>query len=205
MSRIVIEIYRMLQRHRLLGVTLFAVATGVAILSTLSIGYKEDIRDFLPFGDDDSRAMEIYQDLSGANRVYAVVTSPSADSGILMDAVDRLVENVAELDTVGYVSRMMTGVDEDMADRVVESLYDLMPLLLTEEDYDRIDTMLSSPGFVDERVHATKELLQMPASSMMLNSLTHDPLGLFGPFMGRISAAGGMPDGLDTGDGYFIA
>ena len=205
MTRIVIEIYRMLQRNRLWGAVLFAVVTGVALLSTLSIGYKEDIRDFLPFGDDDSRAMEIYQDLSGANRVYAVVTSPSADNGILMDAVDRLVENVAVLDTVGYVSRTVAGVDEDMADRVVESLYDLMPLLLTEADYDRIDTLLSSPGLVEERMQAVKEILQMPVSSVALNSLTHDPLGLFGPFMGRMSAAGGMPDGLDTGDGYFIS
>ncbi|MDE5635035.1 MAG: MMPL family transporter, partial [Muribaculaceae bacterium] len=39
----------------------------------------------------------------------------------------------------------------------------------------------------------------------MLNSLTHDPLGLFGPFMGRISAAGGRPDGPDPGAVYFIA
>lgn len=205
MTRILIDIYRMLQRHRLWGMILFAVVTGVALLSTLSISYKEDIRDFLPFGDDDSRAMEIYQDLSGANRVYAVVTSPTADNGILMDAVDRLVENVEMLDTVGYVSRTVAGVDEDMADRVVESLYDLMPLLLTEDDYDRIDTMLSSPGLVEERIQSVKEILQMPVSSVALNSLTHDPLGLFGPIMGRMSEAGGMPEGLDTGDGYFIA
>ena len=206
MTGIVIDIYRFFQRHGPWGWILFIVVTGIAILSTLSISYKEDIRDFLPFGDDESRAMEIYQDISGANMVYAVITSQSPDNEDLMNAVDLLVETVERLDTVGYVSRTIAGVDEEMAGKVSETLYDLMPLLLNESDYDRIDSLLSCPGFVDGRLLAAKELLQMPASSFVTGSLTHDPLGLFSPAMGRIVGnAGATPDGLDTGDGYFIS
>lgn len=205
MTRIVIDIYRYFQRHRLWGWILFAVTTGIALLSTLSVGYKEDIRDFLPFGVDDARSMEIYQEITGANRVYAVITSQSRNNEVLMDAVDSLVNVVGRLDTMGYVSQVIAGVEEDVADRVVSMVYDLMPLLLTDADYDRIDSLLASPGMADEKLLAAKEVLQMPASSVVVSSLQHDPLGFFSPVLGRLTSGAGRPEGLDTGDGYFMS
>lgn len=202
MTRIVINIYDYLSRHRRAGWLLFAGVTAFLIVSMLSIGYKEDIRDFLPFDDDNATAMEIYQDITGANRVYAVVSGDDTDC--VIDAVEALLENIGERDTLGYIARTVATVDEDAMQRVLEAVYGLMPVLLTDEDYDRIDSLLASPGIADERVAAVKQSLLMPASGVIADNAARDPLGLFGGVTGRLGQAAAALD-FNTGSGYIMS
>jgi len=183
----------------------FAVATISLIVSTLSMEYKENIRDFLPFDDDNATAMEIYQDITGANRIYAVV---SGTDGILTDeltgGVDALLENVAARDSLGLVARTVATVDDEVYERVMETVYRLMPVLLTDEDYDRIDSLLAQPDIVGERVAAVKESLQMPVSGMIIDNMSRDPLGLFSVVTDRLRSSAGNFN-LDTDNGYIVS
>lgn len=201
MTRIILDIFRYLQRHRSVAWLLFAGITAYMLVSMLSIVYKEDIRDFLPFDDDNATAMEIYQDITGANRIYAVVSGNDTDS--IIAGVEVLLDNISRKDSLGYVARTVAAVDEDAARRVTGAVYSLMPVLLNDSDYDRIDSILSSPGVVDSRLGAVKEILQMPTSGMVVDNLKHDPLGLFATVMSRLQSE--SPAEINTVDGYIMS
>ncbi|MDE6121585.1 MAG: hypothetical protein K2F63_07315, partial [Muribaculaceae bacterium] len=49
--------------------------TTALILSILSLTYKEDISDFLPLDEKNQTALSVYQDVSGANKIYVIIST----------------------------------------------------------------------------------------------------------------------------------
>ena len=92
MVKAVLGIYDYFRRRRWLCACLLAGIAGLLVVSGLSLGYKEDISDFMPMDDRDRRGMEIYQGISGGNRILvlfeAADTSAGVDRYALMEAVD---------------------------------------------------------------------------------------------------------------------
>ena len=50
----------------------FRGRTLLLVVSVLRLSYKEDISDFLPVDSQHHNALKIYQDISGANKIFAV-------------------------------------------------------------------------------------------------------------------------------------
>ena len=201
MTRLTIKIFDLFRRHRTLAWTIFVTATLLLVASTSTLRYSENIRDFLPFDDDEATAMEVYQDITGAGRIYAVISGSDA----VTDAVDNLTAEIAARDTTQLLSAVTATVDDDMADSITSALYRLMPMLLTDADYNRIDSLLSQPDLIDTRLAADAASLRFPVSGMAADNLRHDPLGLLTPVMLRLRDA--IPDNsaFDTSDGYILS
>ena len=71
------------------------------------------------------------------------------------------------------------------------------PLLMTEQDIRRADSLLEAPDYVHEALQQNHELLQLPGSGLTDITVRRDPLHLFSPVMARLSA-------LREGDGYSV-
>ena len=72
MTEAILELYDYLRRHRLAGVLSFVAVTLLLTVAVLRLGYKEDIADFLPVDSNHHDALKVYQDISGANKIFAV-------------------------------------------------------------------------------------------------------------------------------------
>lgn len=72
MTETILKLYDYLRRHRLVGLVSFVVVTLLLTVSVLRLGYKEDIADFLPVDSNHHNALKVYQDISGANKIFAV-------------------------------------------------------------------------------------------------------------------------------------
>ena len=71
-SRFVLRLYdKMSSRRGLLFFLLLTLTAGL-VLSALRQTYKEDISDFLPLNSRQGDAMKVYQEISGAQRIFAV-------------------------------------------------------------------------------------------------------------------------------------
>ncbi|MCM1337225.1 MAG: MMPL family transporter [Candidatus Amulumruptor caecigallinarius] len=209
MTDFILHIYDIFGRHKAILWLLLAILTAAAAIGTLSLSYKEDISDFLPMDTRCRTALEVYQQVSGANRIYAVI-GKLADSDVeteadsLVAALLTFADAVERLDSLGYVASTVTGIDTEALDQVMQAVYSGIPFYLSDADYARADSLLSSPGYVAKRLTEVRQLLMLPGASVSAGAVTHDPLGLFTPVLDRLSQSA-APVQLDTRDGYLLA
>ena len=72
MIRFVIRLYDYMVAHKLVCALSFVVVTLTLIVSLTQLNYKEDISDFLPVSGKEKEALSVYQDISGANRIFII-------------------------------------------------------------------------------------------------------------------------------------
>jgi len=155
----------------LLVITFFVVASGMH--------YEEDISKFLPSDDASRRYEEVYENVGNQNRIAILFTcrdSLSSDVSMMEDAMERFNElrgtDLEDVETSG--SDVMSFVSENY------------PLFLTDADYQRIESLLSSPDYVKQKMELVKQTLLLPTGGMSMMLLKNDPLGLFSGVMQRM-------------------
>lgn len=205
MTRIILSINAWLSRHRVTALLLFVVLTALMVWPVTRMRYRENITDFLPHDNDLSTVMEVYGSLSGANNIYAIVShADGGDLDTLLDGVDALVEHISAADIAGYITRITATADPEAFADVTDRVYSLMPLLLDDAAYNRIDSLLSVPGYIAARLDTDRQLLMTPASGMLGSYVARDPLGLFAPVTERLGASQPAAEYI-TVDGYILS
>ncbi len=207
MTQFVIKIYDLFKKRPMLAAGLFILMTAGLVLSLLTLSYKEDISDFLPLDEKNQTALSVYQDISGANKIYAIVSDNAggkADPDSIVAGIESFAGIVEESDSLGFLSGITKTVDMDNMISVMDEVYENIPYFLAEEDIERIDSLLSTPGYVESRLIEARQFLMFPASNVVSRNISKDPLNLFTPVLGRLQQ-GGMPISFDTYDGYILS
>lgn len=191
MSRRVIQLYDYLRAHRSVRLVSLLLLTVVLAILVTGQKYKEDISDFLPLGDKYHRAMTLYQDISGANRLFVLfqlkdTTVSEPDS--LVSAMEAYERILLEQDTAGMASGLTTQVDLESLGEIAGFVYSNIPYFLTERDYAHFDSLLSQQDFVAQQLSRDKQLLMFPVSSLFSDNLQRDPLNLFTPVVSRLQS-----------------
>lgn len=193
-------------RRGWLGAILAAVSL-LLLAGTLSLGRNENILDFLPVDNAHRKALNLYQNLSAADRIIAIVTprdsTATVDPERLVGAVDRFARAIAECDSLHMVRDLTTRIDYRQFAAVQKFLYAHIPYFLTEEDYDRIDSLLS-PQYVGEQIARDRMMLMFPTGGLLARHLQQDPLNLFTPVVSRLQQFAGTLN-YELYDGYILS
>ncbi len=206
MTKIILRIYDLFKKSPVMTIGLFLIITGVLVASVLTLSYKEDISDFLPLDEENQTALAIYQDISGANKIYAIISDRNdeiSEPDSIVEAVKLFVENVEKGDSIQYLSHITHSIDMEKMTDVINDVYENIPYFLTDSDYSRIDSLLNIPGFVTSRLLEDKQLLMFPSSGMVGQYISKDPLNLFTPVIGRLQTEG-MSANFEIYDGYIL-
>ena len=183
----ILEIYAYLSsRRRFVGISL-AVSVAILICLVLNLRYSEDISDFLPLDATGQEAFSVYQNISGAERLYILFRNPD-DADLTVEAMSCFEASVHRRDSLGWCSDLTVRFDMEQISEVSDFVYDNIPYFLTEEDISRIDSLLTLPGYIDTRLEQDRYMLMFPAGSMAVSGMMRDPLGLFTPVMERLGA-----------------
>ena len=207
MSKTILFIYYYFKRQSWAAWTLFTVLTCTLVLSVISLHYKEDISDFLPLDDDNQTALAVYQDISGANKIYAIIgvkDTTSVEPQKLVDGVEMFVSNLEDMDSLHYIKNIVKEIDMEKILGIADEVYDNIPYFLTDNDYARIDSLLSEPDYIDNQIDEDKQLLLFPTSNLMVTNIARDPLNLFSPIINRLSG-GESPIAYESYDGYILS
>ena len=176
----ILKIFDFLHKHALARWTSLLAITLVLVASIMRLSYKEDIRDFLPLSETDRERMAVYQDISGMNRLFVVFES-KGDAERTTEAIDAFVSIAEERDTADWCQDLQATFDLESLSETMDFVYANAPLFLTEDDYKRMDSLLASPNFMDNRLEDDLNTLMFPSSSLISQSISSDPLGLFTP------------------------
>ncbi len=183
-----LRIYDCFRKHRKGMYVVLAVLCAAFAVGALNLGHNEDILDFLPVGKSHRKAMNIYQNLSAADQIIAIVQYSDiaeTDPYMLTEVVDSFTGRVRELDSLGILDKITTQIDYESIYEVSDFIYSNIPYFLTEEDYVRLDSILTDE-YVAKQVSADKMMLMFPTGSMLSDYLQQDPLNLFTPIVQKL-------------------
>lgn len=198
----ILRIYDYFSKHKPMLFASLALITVVLVASVVRLSYKEDISDFLPVGTSDRESLAVYQNISGANRLFVVFRN-TADADSTISQIDYFEERVRERDTLGWCSDLTTKFDLDKLSETSEFVYGNIPYFLTDADYSRMDSLLAQPDFVRQRMAADREMLLFPTGDLLSENMSKDPLGLFAPVVSSLHGASGNMK-FEMHDGYIF-
>lgn len=207
MSEFVLKIYDMLRSRPVVAWAVLIALTAALAWSLTTLSYKEDISDFLPLDERNHTALSVYQDISGANRIYAIVSatdSAASNPQLLAEGVEDFAARVEAADSLHYIRSMMKTADMEKMMDIADQAYGFVPYFLTEADYARIDSLMSKPDYIATHMADNKQSLLFPSSGLLTANIARDPLNLFSPILGRLRQ-GGMDISFDTYDGYILS
>lgn len=182
---------------------LFATLGLLALMMT-SLRYNEDINDFLPLKGSEQKALSLYQDISGSEKVFVIFQmkdSSETNAELLAQAVDTFSDYMERGDGRRYVKKLTSQVDYDMMERLTDYVYDNIPLFLTVDDYAEMERRLSAPAFVEGQLQDDVQLLMMPSAGLFSMGISKDPLSLFSPVTERLAACQ-KSQPYETDNGY---
>lgn len=206
MTRLILSIYDFLKNHSSIAWLGFIISTLGLVALVMRLNYQEDISAFLPLDEKNKTAMSVYQDVSGANNIFAIINakdSNGCDPQILAEGVEVLCDKITETDTTGYITNVVKQIDLESISDVRDFVYSNLPLFLTDKDYSRIDSLLSDTTYIAKKLEDDKQMLLFPSSSMMTENLARDPLSLFSPVLTRMQNAG-VGIKFENFDGYIL-
>ena len=193
--------------HRGLCILSFVVVTLSLVLSVMRLHFKEDISDFLPLDGQHQHAVKVYQDISGANRLFALFQyrdTMQTDPDLMVEAIEAFTSQLAERDTSGMVHDLMAQVDLSKAQEVSAFVYKNIPYFLTDDDYLRMDSLMAQPDYVAAQLQQDKQLLLFPVGGLLVENLQRDPLNLFAPVMAQLQRSSGEQR-FEQYDGYIFS
>ena len=179
MNNFFLKTYNFFQHHKTLLWMLLAIIIGVLALSGSRISFVEDISSFLPNNADNKRINEAYQHIGAANKIIVTFsqkdTAQGIDEDLLTNAATRFAEILQESDSVGHIKELMYEVDNKKIEEVTDFITQNLPYFLEEEDYRRIDSLLT-PQAIENQLKTDKELLMSPMGGFVRNVILNDPL-----------------------------
>ena len=219
MTRLILAIYDYFARHRwMAALTLVALVVACLLLS-LRLKYGENIADFLPQSEENSRYTKIYNQLGDQGRVTIIFRQGDCEANC--DGTSASVPSLQEItDAMEMFDDLWLSadsglvlecrVDESRVLDAMDAIGDNIAIHLTSADYDRIDSLLAQPGYIDTCLLNIRQMLAFPMSGIAIQAIASDPLNLFSPALQRLNALGfgnkyNVEDGFvrDTaGNGY---
>ncbi|MGN0190981.1 MAG: MMPL family transporter [Candidatus Cryptobacteroides sp.] len=183
-----LRVYDFFREHRAVMWTSLGLLTLLCLLLVSNLRYSEDITDFVPLGTKDREALNVYQKISGADRLV-ILFSGSDDPDRMVDGIEHFVEKVRELDTENWCGSLAAQFDMSAIQEVADFVMDNIPYFLTPEDHTRIDSLLAQPGYVEEKILQDRQALSFPAGPFVVPTIVKDPLGLFSPVLSRLNTS----------------
>ena len=114
-----------------------------------------------------------------AQEQNAPLLAGEENASLLAEAVDLFAERLAAADSSHLVKEIVKEVDYERYKALIPFIYSHIPYLLSAEDIAKTDSLLSTPGFIEERLMERSAELMLPTGSFLSSSFEWDPLGLF--------------------------
>ena len=203
----ILKLYDVMRERRGLCLMSCLLATALLVVLVLRLSFKEDITDFLPLDEQHQEQLKLFQEISGADRIVAVFQfrdSTQADPDVMIEAVEQFVSTLEACDTAHIVQNLVAQTDLSQADEMTAFVYSHMPYFLMEEDYQRMDSLLSVDGYVASQLQADREALMSFTGSMMADGITRDPLNLFSPVTSQTTNILNLTSQFTLYDGYIF-
>ena len=201
MWRLAMRIYEWLSARPAAKWWILSATLLLLTLPLINLQYKENIAEFIPQSGNYLERMEVFLQMSSADKTFVLFSikneaqeqnapldaqeqnaplfAEEENAPLLAEAVDLFAERLAAADSSHLVKEIVKEVDYERYKALIPFIYNHIPYLLSAEEIAKTDSLLSTPGFIEERLMERSAELMLPTGSFLSSSFEWDPLGLF--------------------------
>ncbi len=206
-TRFILRLHDFLMKHRRMALWLTALVLVGCVLLGLRLHFGEDVADFLPRSGADARYASVYEQMGDAGRI-TIIFRP--EEGLDREVSDSLLAEAVDAFGFGWeelggeeLGRWQGTADEGQLMEAMDFMRHHVALFLTEADYERIDSLLAQPGYVDTCMTHVRRMLSFPMTALATEAVRADPLNLFSPVLQRLQSLS-PADFYEVRDGYLF-
>lgn len=183
MSKLFLNIFDFLVTRRWLALLIAVMIVASCLFAAFKLHYEEDISAFLPMDKQVAEYTKLYSEIGGQDRIAVIFRGETNEVIRAMDLFGELLESSRIPD---MVNNWQVTVDEQQVLLLVEYLWRTFPLFLTEEDYAKMDSLLTLPNFVDNQLSNNTRMLMLPVGGLLSRSIPYDPFQLSSRIIGEL-------------------
>lgn len=205
MVNLILKIYDYLQSNKWLYILFVLLSLTILVSQSLTLGYKEDIYDFLPVDSKHQNSLEVYQNISSAEKIFIMFQhkdSTIINQDEIVESMECFRELLIESDTLGIDKELTISIDVDNYRDMTYNIYNHIPYFLTKDDFNRLDTLITHQ-YIKEKVSNIKSLLLLPSGGLLTENIQKDPLNLFTPIVSRLQNYN-QTNNYELYDGYIF-
>jgi uncharacterized protein len=162
-------------------IIIFFVITGYGIYYSLTrIQFTENITGILPVNKENKFLIELLDSAGIFDRIIfnlSLNDSVVSDPDMLVSVADDLTDSISRKFIPEYILKIEGKSDPFAQLKILEAFYKYLPLYLEEQDYKRIDTLISTGDF-DTMFKEYLKVLNTPAGAITGRFIFRDPLSL---------------------------
>lgn len=180
MGGLFILIYNYFQKHKW---QLFSLMVGCFIVLSyfaIQVNIDEDVTSFFPDGKDSKKTALVFKNLKIKDKVIVIFTqndTTTNDPDLLIEMADEYVENLKNKIGATHIKSITSKIEEESINEVTSFIYNNLPIFLTNEDYERIDTLLT-PKTMELRMRENYNKLVSPMGIALKEFVLKDPIGV---------------------------
>ncbi len=189
---------------------LFSILVIIVIISAIlasRLRMDENILSVMPQNKETDRINFVFRNINSADKIIFKIsqadTTVESDPDMLIDAAEQLAAQLEKLKDDSLIDECNYMVDESQIADLMDFIYENLPYFLTDDDYARIDTLLTR-----EKIAATlkqdREMLATPMAAMYRQSISADPLHLAAPILEQMKQFQ-LSSQYTTYDGYIFS
>ncbi|MEG1553482.1 MAG: 1-acyl-sn-glycerol-3-phosphate acyltransferase [Rikenellaceae bacterium] len=177
MSNFFIKIYQYFSQHKLVMWLILISSTILMTLASIKVRYVEDITNFFPKQEHDISL--IFDNIKAKDKFVVMFTAKQDGDNIdsLISCAEDFSTEINKNEYFRNNASLSMGVNDSIVESMLTFVYDNLPLFLNDNDYDRLDSLVSKESIAQKMKHNYDNLLS-PMGGYISDYIYKDPLGL---------------------------
>ena len=188
MSNLLIRLFEVASLKRRSFFVIIGLVLAIALFFASRLRLKEDISAMMPRDPKIEKMNQIIQHSRFSDKLVVNIflkdTLAKSDPDLLIAYADSLSDALQPLEP-GYIEQVRAKVSDHAITDIFASVNDNLPVFLTEEDYERLDTILQ-PDNLRKQLENNYKLLISPASLVIKKIVIQDPLTISGNVLKKL-------------------
>lgn len=205
MSNLLIRLFEVASGKRKTFFVIIGLVLAIALFFASRLRLKEDISAMMPRDPKIEKMNQIIQHSRFSDKLVVNVflkdSSAPSDPELLIAFADSLSDALKPLEP-GYIEQVRSSISDHAVADIFASVNDHLPVFLTEEDYERLDTILR-PENLRRQLENNYKLLVSPASLVIKKTVIQDPLGISGNVLKKLRNLE-VEDNFDLYDNHIL-
>lgn len=179
MDRFFYNIYQALLKKKILFLSISIVLISLIVYIASGIKLSENASNILPKSSNSSELSDILENISFSDRIFFNISlsdSSKTNTSLLIESAKTLKKKLEEKSS-NEIKSFQLKIPDQAIDKINLHLYKNLPFLLTKNDYQYIDEIITPETFNKNFEKKYKTLLS-PASVFLKDIILKDPIGI---------------------------
>lgn len=205
LQNLFVNIYDLFQRRKALFMAVFLLSFGLWAFLATRVKLQQDISTMLP----DSKAIkamnEVMSNTQAGEQVIFLMSlkdTSVSDPDSVISAANTFNEQLNK-ECRQWIDSITLQASGGYEESLAEIFNQYLPLFLTEQDYERIDTLIR-PERIQQTLENNKAILLSPAGTVYKQIVARDPVGISGLVWSKLRSLQFDPS-YEPYDGYLFS